>query len=45
MARVELIPGIQSISGRVGDFVFRTSRATGKVTVTYQPRPKKWPEK
>lgn len=41
MAKVTLMPGIQSISGRVGDFVFRTSRKTGKVTMTLRPRPRK----
>ena len=41
MAQVELMPGIKSISGRVGDFVFRTNKATGKVTVMLSPRPKK----
>jgi len=42
MAKVTLMPGIESISGRVGDFVFRTNKTTGKVYVTLQPRkPKK----
>lgn len=41
MARVTLMPGIQSISGRVGDLIFRTSKTTGKVTVTLSPRPRK----
>ena len=39
MAAVELMPGIKSISGRVGDLVFRTNKTTGKVTVHYMPRP------
>ena len=38
MAKVELMPGIQSISGRVGDLVFRTNKTTGQVYVTLQPR-------
>ena len=41
MARVELMPGIQSISGRLGDLVFRTYKKTGKVTVTLMPREKR----
>jgi len=41
MAKVTLMPGIESISGRMGDFIFRTSKKTGKVMVTYSPRPKK----
>ena len=41
MAKVELMPGIQSISGRVGDLVFRTHKATGKVYVTLMPRKRK----
>ncbi|MBO7457840.1 MAG: hypothetical protein J6T80_01120 [Paludibacteraceae bacterium] len=41
MAKVELMPGIKSISGRVGDLIFRTNKATGKVTVMLSPRPKK----
>jgi len=41
MARVELMPGIESISGRMGDMIFRTSKTTGKVYVSYQPRRKK----
>ena len=41
MARVELMPGIQSISGRLGDMVFRTYKKTGKVTVTLMPREKR----
>ena len=41
MAKVTLMPGIQSISGRVGDFIFRTSKKTGKVTMMYSPKPKK----
>ena len=38
MAKVTLIPGIASISGRIGDWVFRTSKATGQVTVSLRPR-------
>ncbi len=41
MARVELMPGIESISGRMGDFVFRTSKKTGKVYVHLMPRKEK----
>ena len=41
MAKVTLMPGIQSISGRVGDWVFRTSKKTGKISVTYMPRERK----
>ena len=41
MAKVELMPGIQSISGRLGDLVFRTYKKTGKVTVTLMPREKR----
>ena len=41
MARVTLMPGIESISGRLGDLVFRTHKATGKVTVTLSPRVKR----
>ena len=40
MAKVELIPGIASISGRVGDLVFRTSKKTGKVYVSLMPKKK-----
>ena len=38
MARVELMPGIAAISGRMGDLVFRTSKTTGKVFVRLQPK-------
>ena len=31
MARVETMAGIASISGRLGDYCFRTMHATGKV--------------
>lgn len=31
MARVRTMSGIMSISGRVGDYCFRTMRASGKV--------------
>ena len=31
MARVETMGGIASISGKLGDYCFRTMRATGKV--------------
>ena len=41
MARIELMPGIKSISGRMGDLIFRTNKAIGKVTVMLSPRPKK----
>jgi len=41
MARVELMSGIQSISGRMGDLVFRTNKATGKVYVSMWPRKRK----
>ena len=41
MAKVELMPGIVSLSGRVGDLVFRTSKKTGQVTVQFAPRKKK----
>ena len=41
MAKVTLMPGIQSISGRVGDFIFRTSKRTGEVTMTLRPKPRK----
>ncbi len=38
MAKVELMPGIKSISGRVGDLVFRTNKKTGKVYVHMAPK-------
>ena len=38
MAEVTFIPGIASISGRLGDLVFRTYKKTGKVTVTLMPK-------
>ena len=41
MAKVTLMPGIQSISGRMGDFIFRTSKRTGEVTMTFRPKPRK----
>ena len=41
MAKVTLMPGIQSISGRVGDFIFRTSKRTGEITVSLRPKPRK----
>ncbi len=41
MAKVTLMPGIQSISGRVGDMVFRTNKATGTVYVCMIPRKRK----
>ena len=31
MAKIIMIPGIASISGRVGNSIFRTMKATGKV--------------
>lgn len=41
MAEVKLMPGIESISGRVGDLIFRTRKATGKVYVTFSPKKRK----
>ena len=41
MAKVKLMPGIESISGRVGDMVFRTNKQTGKVYVSFLPRRRK----
>ena len=38
MAKVTLMPGIESISGRIGDFVFRTNKKTGKVYVSLVPK-------
>ena len=38
MAKVTMIPGIASISGRVGDLVFRTSKKTGKIYVSLVPK-------
>jgi len=40
MARVELMPGIESLSGRLGDMVFTTRKDTGKVYVYLRPRRK-----
>lgn len=40
MARVELMPGIASISGRLGDVIFRTNKTTGQVTMMLAPRRK-----
>jgi len=41
MAIAKLMPGIESISGRIGDLVFRTSKKTGKTYVSLQPRKKR----
>lgn len=38
MARVELACGIESISGRMGDMIFKTRKDTGKVYVYMRPR-------
>jgi len=47
MAKITMMPGIASISGRVGNYSFRTMRATGKVYVRSMarkdPRPAKAP--
>ena len=41
MAIAKLMPGIESISGRIGDLVFRTSKKNGKTYVSLQPRKKR----
>ena len=40
MAKVELMDGIKSISGRVGDIVFVTRKSTGQVYAYMRPRRK-----
>ena len=37
MARVEMMSGIASISGRIGNYCFRTMKSTGKVYVHSLP--------
>ena len=37
MAKIKMMPGIASISGRLGNYCFRTMRKTGKVYMYVAP--------